>query len=40
MDNEAIIKVYASLIRKGFKRIEDVPENIRQVVKDELEQNQ
>ena len=40
MDNGAVIKVYASLIRKGFKQIQDVPENIRQAVKDELEQNQ
>lgn len=29
-------KIYAALIRKGLKTIEDVPENLREQVKDLL----
>lgn len=31
-----MVKVYASLIRKGLKTIEEVPEGIRELVRKEL----
>ena len=32
-----MVKIYVSLIQKGLKSIEDVPEILREAVKDELE---
>lgn len=32
-----MVKIYASLIKKGLKTIEEVPENIREEVRKELE---
>ena len=32
-----MVKVYVSLIRKGMKTIDDVPEKIRDLVQKELE---
>ena len=32
-----MVKVYASLIKKGRKTIDEVPENIRDLVRAELE---
>ena len=34
-----VIKIYASLIRKGIKDINDVPEDIRDLVQKELDNN-
>lgn len=34
-----MIKIYISLIRKGFKTIDDVPESIRENVRIALEDN-
>lgn len=31
-----MVKIYVSLIQKGLKSIEDVPEGLREAVKDEL----
>lgn len=31
-----MVKIYANLIRKGIKTIEDVPETIRAAVEEEL----
>lgn len=35
-----MVKIYVSLIQKGLKSIEDVPENLREAVKDELEKQE
>lgn len=32
-----MIRIYLALIRKGLKKLEDVPENIREKVKEALE---
>lgn len=32
-----MVKIYAELIKKGLKRIEDVPEKLRQDVKNYLD---
>ena len=32
-----MIKIYAALIRNGFKTIDEIPEQIREKVKKELE---
>lgn len=32
-----MIKIYVSLIRKGLKTIDDVPEKLKEAVKKELE---
>ena len=34
-----MVKVYVSLIRKGRKTIKEVPENIRDLVQKELDNN-
>lgn len=34
-----MVKVYVSLIRKGIKTIDDVPEKIRDLVQKELDNN-
>ena len=34
-----MVKVYVSLIRKGLKDINNVPENIRDLVQKELDNN-
>lgn len=34
-----MVKVYVSLIRKGRKTIDEVPENIRDLVQKELDNN-
>ena len=34
-----MVKIYVSLINKGLKTIEDVPENIREEVRKELAKN-
>ena len=34
-----MVKVYVSLIRKGSKTINEVPENIRDLVQKELDNN-
>lgn len=34
-----MVKVYVSLIRKGLKGINEVPENIRDLVQKELDNN-
>lgn len=34
-----MVKVYVSLIRKGIKTIDKVPENIRDLVQKELDNN-
>lgn len=36
----AMVKVYANLIKRGLKTLEDVPEKLRAEVEAELEQNE
>ena len=38
MDTSAIVKIYASLVRKGIKTLADVPVQVREAVEKELEQ--
>lgn len=38
MENSAIVKIYASLVRKGIKNLSEVPDQIRDKVQKELEQ--
>lgn len=35
-----MVKIYVSLIQKGLKSIGDVPESLREAVKDELEKQE
>lgn len=35
-----MVKIYVSLIQKELKSIEDVPESLREAVKDELEKQE
>ena len=36
MDNKAIAKIYADLVRAGRRQLEDVPEQIRDLVEQML----
>lgn len=38
MENSAIVKIYASLVRNGIKNLSEVPDQIRDKVQKELEQ--
>ena len=39
MLNNNIAKIYASLVKKGIKTLEEVPENIRPLVEEILGEN-
>lgn len=34
-----MVKIYASLIKMGLKKLEDVPKHLQEAVKKELEKN-
>ncbi len=35
-----MVKIYAALVRKGLKTLEEVPESIREAVRKELEKDE
>lgn len=35
-----MVKIYAALVRKGLKTLKEVPESIREAVREELEKDE